>query len=63
MGDPLKFPIFKIQGIIMLFLVFFGPEIDVKISKNNTFLINSTRAIDWCMNCYDLMQKKLKFFW
>jgi hypothetical protein len=52
MGDSLKIPIFKIWGIIMRFLGFIGPEITGKFFKNNTILINSTRAIDWGMKCY-----------
>jgi len=37
-----------------VFLGFFRPATTTNISKNNLFLVNSTKAIDWCI------QQKIK---
>ena len=40
------------RRILTWFLRFFWPEITSKKFKSNIFRLNSTRAIDWCMNCH-----------
>jgi len=40
-----------------LILGFFWPDINSKKFKNNIFRLNSTRAIDWCINCHIWMIK------
>jgi len=52
------------RRILTWFLGFFWPEITLKKFKSNIFRLNSTRAIDWCMNCRIWMKKKFStFFW
>jgi hypothetical protein len=43
-----------------MFLRFFCPDINTKKFKNNIFRLNSTRAIDWCMNLLIWMRKKFR---
>ena len=41
-----------------MFLGYFWPDITSKKFKNNIFRLNSTRAIDWCINCHLKVRKK-----
>ena len=50
------------RRILTWFLRFFWPEITSKKFKSNIFRLNSTRAIDWCMNCHIWMRKKFRLF-
>jgi hypothetical protein len=56
----MKFGQFKYHAIKSKcqYLRFFWPEITSKKFKSNIFRLNSTRAIDWCMNCRIWMKKK-----
>jgi hypothetical protein len=45
-----------------LFLGLFWLDINSKKFKNITFRLNSTRAIDWCINCHIWMRKNFDFF-
>ena len=42
-----------------MFLGYFWPDITSKKFKNNIFRLNSTRAIDWCINCHLKVRKKI----
>ena len=46
------------RRILTWFLRFFWPEITSKKFKSNIFRLNSTRAIDWCINCHIWLRKK-----
>jgi hypothetical protein len=48
--------------ILTLFLRFFWQEITSKKFKSNIFRLNSTRAIDWCMNCHISLRKNFGQF-
>jgi hypothetical protein len=48
--------------ILTLFLGFFRPKIAQKKIRNSIFLINSTRAFDWCMNIPTGSKKYRLFF-
>ena len=48
--------------ILTWFLRFFWPEITSKKFKSNIFPLNSTMAIDWCMNCCIWMKQKFGSF-
>ena len=50
------------RRIFTLFLGFFWPDINSKKFKNITFRLNSTRAIDWCMNCHIWLRKYFRHF-
>ena len=50
------------RRILTWFLRFFWPEITLKKFKSNIFRLNSTRAIDWCMNCHIWMKKNVRLF-
>ncbi len=58
--DFLKRPIKR--RILTQFLGFFWPDINLKKFKNIIFRLNSTRAIDWCMNCHSWIGKIFDFF-
>jgi hypothetical protein len=45
--------------ILTLVLGFFKTKITQKKFGNSAFLIKSTRAIDWCMNCNNLKLDQL----
>jgi hypothetical protein len=46
--------------ILALFLGFFWSAISSKNFRNNIFRLNSTRAIDWCMNYHAWLGKKFE---
>ena len=48
--------------ILTLFFRFFWPEITSKKFKSNKFRLNSTRAIDWCMNFHIWVRKNFRIF-
>ena len=50
------------RRILTWFLRFFWPENTSKKFKSNSFRLNSTRAIDWCMNCHISMRKNFRLF-
>ena len=50
------------RRILTLFLRFFWLEITSKKFKSNIFQLNSTRAIDLCMNCHILLRKNFGQF-
>jgi hypothetical protein len=50
------------RRILTWFLRFFWPEITSKKFKSNIIRLNSTRAIDWCMNYRIWMKKKFSSF-
>ncbi len=56
MKCPLK------RCIFIRFLGFFWPDINSKKFKNITFRLNSTRAIDWCINSHICLRKNLLNF-
>jgi hypothetical protein len=46
--------------ILTLFLGFFWADTTQKKFGNNIFRPNSTRAIDWCVNCHIVINDVLK---
>ena len=51
----------RINPKIFCFLHFW-PYISSNFFINNIIRLNSTRAIDWCINCHVLFKKKFNFF-
>ena len=47
------------RRILTWFLRFFWLEINPKKFKSNIFRLNSTRAIDWCMNFHMRLRKNV----
>jgi hypothetical protein len=45
------------RRILTWFLRFFWADTTQKNFGNNIFRLNSTRAIDWCMNCHIWLRK------
>jgi hypothetical protein len=50
------------KHIFTRFLRFFLADITSNIFKSNIFLIDSTRAFDWCINCHIWMREKFRLF-